>query len=105
MEEVLAASIVDDIAEAASQIGSEPKNGHQSEHDDDHLDEVRHGNRPHPANHRISEHDSGTDDHACRHGHRAFGDQIDHQAQCRYLSTDPTEIRNHNGNRASSRQA
>ncbi|MPN22665.1 hypothetical protein SDC9_170048 [bioreactor metagenome] len=56
--------LADDVGEAPRHVAGQPGDVEQAEHDDDHLHEGGHGDRPHAAEQGVQQHHRGADQHA-----------------------------------------
>ena len=77
------------------------KIGHQyqTDHNNDHLEEVGQGHRPHTAENRINQNHNRADDHCIADRNIAFRQKMNDESERSYLSSNPAEVRENNEDR------
>ena len=98
-EFTFAGRLADHQIGAASHVAEQPDQVHQADDDDDHLEEVSQGNRPHAAEQGVQQHDKGAEEHALGGADAAVGDDVEHQTQRDQLGGNPAQV-GHDDNQA-----
>jgi len=100
LEQVAAHGQVDDLVGTTGHVARKPGQHHESDHEDDHLQEIGHGHRPHAAKQRVGQDGHHADGHAHGNADRAARQQVENQAQRRDLGRDPAQVAEHDDQRA-----
>ena len=99
LEQIAAGRQIDDLVRTARHVAREPGQNHQTEHQNDHLDEIGHGHRPHAAPERVDQDRRHADGHAPRNADGTARQQVEHQPQRRDLRRHPAEVAQHDDQR------
>jgi hypothetical protein len=93
VEHVARLAELDHAADAARVIRGEDRDDRQADHDDDHLEEVGHRDRPHAAEQRVDEDHQRADHHSGHERDPAIRQQVENQSKRRDLGGDPAKVR------------
>ena len=85
---------------AAGHVGRKERQHQQPDDQDDHLDEIGHGNRPHAPQQGVGQNGDDPHHHAPRDGDGTMGEQIEDDAQRGDLRRHPSQIADHDDDRA-----
>ena len=100
LEQVLADRQIQHLVGATGLLTREHSDGGQADHQDDHLHEVGHRHRPHAAKQGVGQDGHHANHHAHGQTDATRRQEIEHQTQRRDLGGHPTQITDHDDDRA-----